>query len=262
MRGPRQLWEPSNKHHVVPSSRGGSDEKLNITDVAIARHARFHQVFGILTPCEVARFAAIAGINYEGRTLHPACIDTIFQITTMRKWEKLYQPGTFVTPTNPEGLERSQRAASYKLTHLKQESVLLRNAMHSLVSDCEQANTSQFVGHLLEFFKRKRPESALRAYYNEERGNRLTWVRTLQGQTRRDLLKELDFESTPFHHSMRQQLLDVLEKQEKDYIQRYIREWEEKLGQREFHDLYSLQANSTTAASTPLAPSQDHTAPQ
>lgn len=47
------------KHHIVPRSRGGEDEELNIMEVDEKRHSLWHQIFYNLKPDEVIIF-----INY------------------------------------------------------------------------------------------------------------------------------------------------------------------------------------------------------
>jgi hypothetical protein len=43
------------KHHRVPRARGGTDESRNIAFVPNRTHVRFHALFGIMTPFEIAQ---------------------------------------------------------------------------------------------------------------------------------------------------------------------------------------------------------------
>ena len=41
------------RHHIVPSSRGGSDDKSNIAIVGNEDHETYHALFGNKTPVEI-----------------------------------------------------------------------------------------------------------------------------------------------------------------------------------------------------------------
>jgi hypothetical protein len=43
------------KHHIIPKSRGGSNEPKNISTVESKRHNLYHQLFGNRTPPEIIR---------------------------------------------------------------------------------------------------------------------------------------------------------------------------------------------------------------
>ena len=44
------------RHHIVPSSRGGSDERCNIARVAHKEHDLYHQLFGNMLPDEIIEY--------------------------------------------------------------------------------------------------------------------------------------------------------------------------------------------------------------
>lgn len=52
------------RHHMVPSSRGGSDEDWNIKDVRRSLHSAWHLLFGNLTPNEVLMLVQ-SGVKLE-----------------------------------------------------------------------------------------------------------------------------------------------------------------------------------------------------
>jgi hypothetical protein len=46
----------SDEHHIIPSSRGGTNDKLNKTRVNIDLHQRYHCLFSNRTPEEILEF--------------------------------------------------------------------------------------------------------------------------------------------------------------------------------------------------------------
>lgn len=44
------------KHHVIPSSRGGSSKLENIAMVANVKHQRYHNLFNNKTPEEIIQY--------------------------------------------------------------------------------------------------------------------------------------------------------------------------------------------------------------
>ena len=66
-----------NSHHVVATSRGGSNDEDNLVKVAIEAHTKFHQIFGsatVLLPKEQHEFLDVlhghTGETLNGRGLH------------------------------------------------------------------------------------------------------------------------------------------------------------------------------------------------
>jgi hypothetical protein len=48
-RHPRAITE----HHIVPTSRGGSDKKFNLSRIVEYHHQKHHELFGNMTPYEI-----------------------------------------------------------------------------------------------------------------------------------------------------------------------------------------------------------------
>lgn len=43
-------------HHIIPKSRGGDDSEGNVSKIVDYYHAKFHELFGNMTPFEVLAF--------------------------------------------------------------------------------------------------------------------------------------------------------------------------------------------------------------
>ena len=43
-------------HHIIPQSRGGSDEKENLTKIMESYHDKYHDLFQNMTPIEILIF--------------------------------------------------------------------------------------------------------------------------------------------------------------------------------------------------------------
>ena len=44
------------KHHVIPRSRGGSDDLSNIVEIEARQHELYHQLFSNKTPAEILQY--------------------------------------------------------------------------------------------------------------------------------------------------------------------------------------------------------------
>ncbi len=216
-----------NKHHNVPSSRGGSDDEMNLSLVRKARHDTYHNTWAAnRIPCVLTRFMALHSIGAEGRTLEPQCVDTLFRITTMTNWHKLYVHGAIAPVTTPSAWSKLEKVARYTVTHLTEERFLLRSTLHGLTNGGMLPSTnSLFLNAALKFFGVKKMEDAIHAMYHEENGGHLTWVRPMQRDTRRDIVRTIGNATAPLDDARIERLVPVLERQE-SFISRYIREWD------------------------------------
>jgi hypothetical protein len=52
-----------NEHHRVPLSRGGSDNQSNLSVVRISHHRAYHQMFGCMTPEQIAKYLNLKWID-------------------------------------------------------------------------------------------------------------------------------------------------------------------------------------------------------
>jgi len=52
----RHLGDHKNRHHIIPSSRGGKGHKQNIVIVDIEQHKDYHKLFRNLTPDEIIKY--------------------------------------------------------------------------------------------------------------------------------------------------------------------------------------------------------------
>ncbi len=52
-----------NTHHRVPQSRGGKDTPENISVVRISHHRAYHQMFGCMTPEQIAKYLNVKWID-------------------------------------------------------------------------------------------------------------------------------------------------------------------------------------------------------
>ena len=50
--------ERLNRHHVIPSSRGGMSDQRNIVLIEASKHQRYHNLFANLTPVEIIYYLA------------------------------------------------------------------------------------------------------------------------------------------------------------------------------------------------------------
>ena len=59
-------------HHIIPSSRGGRSDRLNIKRVPHIAHDAFHRVFENLTPAEIYDYLAEVWFDPKKSFITPA----------------------------------------------------------------------------------------------------------------------------------------------------------------------------------------------
>lgn len=50
------MLEGKNRHHIIPASREGTDSESNIVYVDVEKHAKYHHLFGNMTPDEIVSY--------------------------------------------------------------------------------------------------------------------------------------------------------------------------------------------------------------
>jgi len=53
----------TNRHHIIPRSRNGTDSPFNIAKVPIRKHELYHALFGNRTPQEIIRYLCMVFWN-------------------------------------------------------------------------------------------------------------------------------------------------------------------------------------------------------
>lgn len=215
-----------NLHHNMPTSRGGSDHDDNLSRVRVPRHDNFHDWAFNRTPCALTRLIAMHGIGQGEETIDPEVLNTIFQITTMSNWNRLYVAQTFHPVTLAASRKLAMKAAEYTRTHLLEEQLVLRNAIHAITNGGRiNAQLSPFTSQALEFFKARNSAEAIHSMYTERYAEQLSWVKPMQEQTREDIVRTVRNGMVPYDQRHKSQLVRVLHKQQ-SYICRYLDEWD------------------------------------
>ena len=50
----KRLSRNKSRHHLKPRSKGGTNDKSNLSIVTKKRHRAFHLLFGVMTPQQIA----------------------------------------------------------------------------------------------------------------------------------------------------------------------------------------------------------------
>ncbi len=183
-----------NRHHNVPSSRGGSDETDNLSGVEIPRHALFHRFASNYIPTELGHVLPLHSIGLPpDRRLSIEQIDALFKITTMREWFRLYDLRALRHVTDPCAAVRSLSALEHTRTLLLQEMAWIRETIGAL--DLPEAHfpveQHLLITHAAAFFDEQHPADMIRNLFDERHQGELSWVKPVKVDVRDAVLSQV-----------------------------------------------------------------------
>lgn len=186
--------EKSNVHHVVPRSRGGSNKDRNKTDVAISRHADYHELFAEnKLPTEVYRLAAINTIGLNNYTIEPRQLKAILTMLPIADWQSNYDPTALVQLGTLSSMSRQpEKMYEHATRHQVEELLSMKQTHNALIHGRgfpHQKN--RFIRRFDHFFETDNPLVGMEKFLTEESGGQRTWVASLRDKTRNELLSNI-----------------------------------------------------------------------
>ena len=185
--------EPTD-HHTIPSTLGGSDDPVTlITGIERRDHNNYHAWADNRPPCFSVRRAMLNAIGGKF-TPEPEVLRNVLEITTMPDWQKLYDPAAFVPVSAIGARQKAEKSAAFQVTFWKEEEVLIRNTMHSLLNGQAFPNATDagqgFESKLFVSMKSDNVRDALhRLLTQKHTKKRLMWVNPMHEVTREALLE-------------------------------------------------------------------------
>ncbi len=219
--------ETCNDHHGVPRSSGGSDEHINISYVNKERHDQFHAWAHNRRPCLNTRLVALHSIGLDQGAMHPETIQTLFEITTMRDWYKLYYGDAFKNITKFSAPAASQEIFDALGNHITEERLCLQQTLGALTGRGSfPVKDHLILPRCLRFFNESTPARALQEMYTEDANRHgLAWVKPMQQQTRTHILFALKRDNSLRRPKDLTRQLQIVLKKQLDHILQHEEEW-------------------------------------
>ncbi len=214
-------------HHNVPTTRGGSDDDDNGKPVDPARHPGWHVFADNKLPTEAIRLGAIGSIGRNGRTIDPQIMHTLFQVTTLLEWAKLYLPNAVVPTGSLRAMNYSPRQIYRHTTdHLQEENMALRYAQTGLERQAGFPHEkTKYPEQFTQFFGTDDMTSAIERALVEHYQGELTWTGSLRSDVRRELFKAVQGgEDVELTTGAEKELQWILRRQER-FSERHLRAW-------------------------------------
>ena len=212
-------------HHNVPTSQGGSSDKINISKIEETHHSDFHVWAENQLPCRLIRLLLLHGIGMKNPP-PPAMVAEIFEITNRRDMKKLYDSEAFHISSSPQSGNREKKAARFAETHTLGELVAIRHTIHAVTNGgTYPAKQSLFLPRAQSFFQTDSSvHAALSLCTEEDERGRLAWVKPI-----RDEIRERIIDALEERHALRvrrqeqRQMSHILREQRKIAEQAYDR---------------------------------------
>lgn len=203
-------WEPEvNRHHNVPSSRGGSHKKINLSLVDMKRHDQFHTWAWNYPPDTVLRLMAIHAARMPGQSLPPSALENVLTFLTERSWKDFYEPDA-VLPSD-EAVPQTKADYFYE-QHIVDEV----EDTHMVIGDLLfEERFPWWRGMLLQralrFFRTQVPQEAMDHFLTERYGSDFSWVKALRADVRSQL-RSLLVSASPLtlDSPSQQRVMDIL----------------------------------------------------
>lgn len=233
MRSMRSAPQPppkTNEHHTLPRSNGGSDGTANIARLDLKRHAAYHERFASNhSPLSVTRLLALHSIGYGNFTMHPDRMDDLFEETTTRRWQRLYEDDALADNTVYGRRHLADVADAFVMEHAREERALIQRILRGMDNGAPLPwRTDAFLREALDFFQARSPIEAIRRLHTEESGNGLAWAKCLREDVRRDILSLLNERKLPFDRGCKHDLRTVLSLQ-RDRLTHCIDRWKKPM---------------------------------
>ncbi len=227
-------------HHNVPGSLGGSDESINLSRIEDGHHGDFHEWASNHLPCQLTRLLAIHAIGTE-KPVEPDTLETVFQITTLKNWTKLYDRDAMHLVSEPTGLKHACKAAENNADHLLVELSDIRRTLQALTNGgVFPVKNSLVLPKALDFFGVETALDALRELHSEvdDEGN-LAWVKPMQEVTRQSIDDALNGRVKKRRlQKQRKAFIQILRKQQK-IVEEHYEHWKDALSKhakKKHHD--------------------------
>lgn len=180
-------------HHTLPRSRGGSDEKSNVTEMDRHRHGEYHyRIAANRDPLTVTRLIALHSIGYRNLTMDPESLDSLFEETTRGRWQRLYEDGALADNRHPQRAHLGERADYFARLHAGDELKIVERVLRCVDSGGHLPwQTSNFLPNTLNFFGAQSTTEAIRRLHTEKVQGQLAWVKALRGDVSADVLSLL-----------------------------------------------------------------------
>lgn len=202
-----------NRHHNVPSSRGGANVSDNLSTLRKARHDLFHAWAANYPPDTLLRLLAMYACRFTPkRTLPAGALRDILGMLMEGEWGSLYHPGVVLpSPHSGDGqvlrhLRREERDVGDITAALAGQSVL-------------PPKRGVLLGSVLTFFKTQFPREAMVGILQESYGRDLSWAKALRDDVRSGLSAILASAAPPLVPEQ-QRVIDILAVQERCIVQK------------------------------------------
>lgn len=217
-------------HHNYPTSMGGSNHEINISQVLRGRHEKFHTWAGNLPPCQLIRLLMLHGIGTKDPP-PPATVENIFRITGIGNPTKVYALETFRTIAERHAFTLAHKAARFSEVQVLQELLITRETLHAMTNGGTfPALSSEFLSHAQKYFSADTAtKSAISLCTEPDQDNELAWVKPMLRKTHERIVETL--EAHPPSRSKRKEereFLRILQTHAKSLDKTYEK-WKEEL---------------------------------
>lgn len=202
-----------NRHHNVPSSRGGTGVGGNLSTLRNARHDLFHAWAANYPPDTLLRLLAMhAGRFPPERALPAGALRDILGMLMEGEWVSLYHPGVVLPSPHPSDKQ--------VLRHLRHEERDVRGITAALAGQSVfPPERDVLLDRALVFFQTPFPREAMVGILRESYGRDLSWTKALRDDVRNGLSVILASAAPPLV-AEQQKVLDVLAEQERCIAQK------------------------------------------
>lgn len=217
-------------HHNYPTSMGGSNHEINISQVLRGRHEKFHTWVGNLPPCQLIRLLLLYGIGTDDPP-PPATVESIFRIISTANPTRLYAPDAFRSIAEPHALTLARKTAGFSQVQVLQELLITRETLRAITNGGTfPALSSNFLSHAQKYFSADTAtKSAISLCTEPDQDNELAWVKPMLRKTHERIVETL--EAHPPSRSKRKEereFLRILQTHAKSLDKTYEK-WKEEL---------------------------------
>jgi len=191
----------TSEHHNIPSSRGGSSRKENLSVLRDNRHTAFHQWAWNYPPDMLMRLLAFHSVRLKHESLPPGSVEDILAILSSSQWESQYVPEAFDLPE-----KRKEKSSYFHTYHTIDEMADAQKLIGTLVYGEElPQDRHEFYEKVRVFFRTSSPQEVLQKFLTERHGGQLSWVKAFRDEVRSTVL-----------HVVNQAALEKITKQTRD----------------------------------------------
>ena len=192
-----------NRHHNVPTSRGGMGHESNLSIVNEKRHTKFHEWSCNRPPCTLLRRIALHATGLEGsHALPPSALDDLILALHRTNWEDNYESDAVIWTSRTPG--EADRVQYFTKLHLYAELMDVQQTIGALLFGQRYPTEKTIEGNIeddidnlfrlndvLRFFHTRSPYVAMENFLTEKHHDDLSWVKAFREDVRQDLMEIL-----------------------------------------------------------------------